>query len=174
MGKSNFEKSSLLLFCALLLSFCACDQSEKPPNILMILADTQRQDSIGIYGHDRNTTPNLDKFFKDGVRFDNAVSSSQSTAPSMASLFTGRRPMWHPSLEQKNINEMGFGRFFPDELKGNKEQIKATIPPMLTIAKHLSENGWFTAGFIANSWLWKRTGLAEGFDYYEENKDYFK
>lgn len=67
----------------------------KQPDIIFIVLDTQRVDRLGVYGHHRNTSPNIDRFANEGVVFDQAISPAQWTIPSHASLFTGRYPTAH-------------------------------------------------------------------------------
>ena len=38
--------------------------------VLFIDIDTLRPDHMGCYGYHRNTTPNMDKVCRDGIRFD--------------------------------------------------------------------------------------------------------
>jgi hypothetical protein len=48
--------------------------SEDRPNVLLLLWDTTRADRMSLYGHDRVTTPYLDKFSSDALVFERAVS----------------------------------------------------------------------------------------------------
>lgn len=65
------------------------------PDILLIVLDTQRADRLSCYGHNRPTSPNLDRFAGRGAIFEHAVSPAQWTIPSHASLFTGLYPTSH-------------------------------------------------------------------------------
>lgn len=65
------------------------------PDIIFIVLDTQRADRLGCYGHQRPTSPNLDRFAREGTLFEQAVSPAQWTIPSHASLFTGHYPTTH-------------------------------------------------------------------------------
>ncbi|MBI1278751.1 MAG: sulfatase-like hydrolase/transferase [Anaerolineaceae bacterium] len=65
------------------------------PNILFIVLDTMRRDRLSIYGHDRETSPQLDQFAQDSTLFERAVSAAQWTVPSHASMFTGVYPSTH-------------------------------------------------------------------------------
>ena len=58
--------------------------------MLLIVLDTVRAESLGLYGYPRDTTPNLARLGTRGVRFDRAFSTAPWTAPSHASMFTGR------------------------------------------------------------------------------------
>ncbi|MCA0457367.1 MAG: sulfatase [Chloroflexi bacterium] len=65
------------------------------PNILFIVLDTMRRDRLSIYGHDRDTSPQLDAFAQNATLFERAVSAAQWTVPSHASMFTGAYPSTH-------------------------------------------------------------------------------
>ena len=62
------------------------------PNILFIVLDTVRADRLSLYGYERPSTPNLERFSKRGIRFDNARATAPWTLASHASMFTGRWP----------------------------------------------------------------------------------
>lgn len=64
----------------------------KKPNIVFIITDQQRLDTIAALGFDYMTTPNLDKLVKQGAVFENMYVTSPSCAPSRASLFSGTYP----------------------------------------------------------------------------------
>ena len=57
--------------------------------ILMIDIDTLRPDHMGCYGYKRNTTPNIDKVAKDGIRFDEYYCANAPCLPSRAGLISG-------------------------------------------------------------------------------------
>ena len=65
------------------------------PDIIFIVLDTQRADRLGCYGYDKAVTPNLDKFAKQSIVFEQAISPAQWTIPSHASMFTGLYPTTH-------------------------------------------------------------------------------
>ncbi|MFR9731760.1 sulfatase [Saccharopolyspora sp. MS10] len=62
------------------------------PNIVLIMTDQQRFDSIAALGHTHVDTPNLDRLAREGAALTNAYVASPSCAPSRASLFTGLYP----------------------------------------------------------------------------------
>lgn len=67
----------------------------KPPDIILLVLDTQRADRLGCYGYPRSLTPQLDAFAHQGAIFQQGVSPAQWTIPSHASLFTGLYPSLH-------------------------------------------------------------------------------
>ena len=62
------------------------------PNILLVVTDQQRFDTLGCYGNPHVDTPNLDKFAAGGVLFERAYCQSPVCTPSRASFLTGRYP----------------------------------------------------------------------------------
>ncbi len=116
------------------------------PNVLLIILDTVRAASLGLYGYDRPTTPNLERIAERGVVFDRALSPSPWTLPAHGTLFTGR---------------------YPHELTANWETpLDDTYP---ALAELLAERGYETAGFVANSFYTTyEHGLDRGFVHYED------
>jgi arylsulfatase len=62
------------------------------PNIIFIITDQQRLDTIAALGHGHMNTPNLDRLVNEGITFTNCFVTAPSCAPSRASLFTGYYP----------------------------------------------------------------------------------
>jgi arylsulfatase A-like enzyme len=118
------------------------------PNVILIVMDTVRADHISALGYQRNTTPNLKRLAADAVVYSNAVSASDITITSHASLFTGMYPSWHGSYCQP-----------PEALYGR--ELGKKFP---TIAELLRKNGYQTVGVAANLYLRSDFGLERGFD----------
>ena len=62
------------------------------PNVLLVVTDQQRFDTLGCYGNPYVDTPNIDKFAAGGVLFQQAYCQSPVCTPSRASFLTGRYP----------------------------------------------------------------------------------
>ena len=62
------------------------------PNILFVLTDQQRQDSMACYGNDWITTPNLNSIAERSFVFENAYVTQPVCTPSRASIMTGLYP----------------------------------------------------------------------------------
>ncbi|MBF0243738.1 MAG: sulfatase-like hydrolase/transferase [Planctomycetes bacterium] len=60
------------------------------PNILFFFSDQQRWDTCGCYGQKLDTTPNLDRMAKEGVRFDKAFTCQPVCGPARACIQTGK------------------------------------------------------------------------------------
>ena len=85
---------ALVVVLAAVLSLAACrQQSTQPapphPNILFILLDDLRWDTVGYAGHPNLETPNIDRIANEGVNFRNAFSTTSLCSPSRASLLSG-------------------------------------------------------------------------------------
>ncbi|MCI0417402.1 sulfatase-like hydrolase/transferase, partial [bacterium] len=119
----------ILLF--FLCSSIASAQEPRKPNILFILTDDQRWDTLGCYGNDVIRTPNLDKLAAQGARLDTFYVAQPLCCPSRATFLTGLYP------HQTGIytNEKG-GADLP---KGSK-----------TVAHYLNEAGYKT-GFVGKA-----------------------
>jgi arylsulfatase A-like enzyme len=116
------------------------------PNIILIVLDTVRRASMSLYGYQRNTTPALERWARRGVLFDHAIATASWTLPSHASMFTGQLP-----------GAMSAGWLTP---------LDAHYP---VIAERLRDDGYLTAGFVANILYGNRSfGLARGFIHYED------
>ena len=62
------------------------------PNIILIMTDQQRADTIGALGHPGAQTPHLDSLVNQGVSFTNCFVTSPGCVGSRASLFRGVYP----------------------------------------------------------------------------------
>ena len=116
------------------------------PNVLLIVLDTVRAESLSLYGYNRDTSPNLTKLASRGLRFDRARAAAAWTLPSHASMFTGR---------------------WPYELSTRPDRPLDTAFP--TLAEYLRDRGYNTAGFVGNTYFCNRWfGLDRGFLHYED------
>jgi arylsulfatase len=64
-------------------------------NVLLILTDQQRWDSLGCYGTPGVHTPNLDRLASEGTRFDRCYVNATICTPSRACLWTGKHIPGH-------------------------------------------------------------------------------
>lgn len=69
--------------------------AEDRPNIVLILTDQQRWDSLGCYGTPGVHTPNLDRLAASGRRYDRCYVNGTICTPSRASLWTGKHLPGH-------------------------------------------------------------------------------
>jgi arylsulfatase A-like enzyme len=105
-------------------------------NVILISLDTLRADRLGAYGYERPTSPNLDTLARESIVFRDVLAQAPTTAPSHASLLSGRYVFEHR-------NEL-------DDV------------PML--AELLSARGYETAAFVDGGQMSKSFGMSKGFD----------
>ena len=110
-------------------------------NLLFVVLDTVRKDRLGPYGHERETTPTLDRFAQGATVFESAVAPAPWTLPVHASLFTGRYPSHHEATQESPYLEAD-----------------------RTLATLLGAAGYDTACYSSNAWITPYTGLTDGFD----------
>ncbi len=67
----------------------SCQKSGTKPNILFLLVDDQRNDTLGCAGHPIIKTPVIDSLAAEGIRFSNAFVTTSICAASRASILTG-------------------------------------------------------------------------------------
>ena len=64
----------------------------KQPNILLIVSDQQRTDTLGFMGRTPCQTPHLDRLARSGICFDRCLTPNPLCTPARAALFTGQYP----------------------------------------------------------------------------------
>ena len=112
---------------------------------MLYLVDTLRADHLPLYGYARDTGPELSRFAKDAVVFDQAIASSSWTKPSVASLLTSLPPRDHGCLQ------------FYTPLD----------PELVTLAERMRDHGYATGGVVANSLVTARDmHFDQGFSYF--------
>ena len=67
----------------------AAGQEERPPNVVLIMADDLGLAELGCTGSERIETPNIDRLRERGMLFTQAYSGSTVCAPSRCTLLTG-------------------------------------------------------------------------------------
>lgn len=116
-------------------------------NLLLITIETTRADHLGAYGYHRDTTPEIDRFASQGALFEQYSSVSPRTNPSLASLMTSRYPHEH----------------------GVRHLLVPLAPENRTLAEILRDAGYATAAVQTHPGLTAASGLAQGFDRYEDD-----
>ena len=126
----------------------ACVRSiPSSPDVILITIDTLRADHLGSYGDARAATPVLDRLARSGTRFAHVVAPVPLTLPSHASLLTGVTPLAHGVHDN-----VGF----------------ALGPAIPTLAERFKTAGYETGAFVSGAPLDRASGLARGFDTYDD------
>ncbi len=111
----------------------------KRPHVVLCVFDTVRADHTSLHGYRRSTTPRLLDLALHGTLYENAVAPAPWTLPSHAAMFTGQYPFingahtyWWPR------DESGFFEAYLSD-------------SFLTLAEALSDEGYMTGAFSANT-----------------------
>jgi arylsulfatase A-like enzyme/Flp pilus assembly protein TadD len=140
-----------LVFLIVMLAIVLWTRRESPPsprpNVLLVTIDTLRADRLGCYGAANAATSTLDGLAARGIRFQTAIAHTPLTAPSHASILSGRTPPRH------GVRDNG-GFALPED-----------IP---TLAESFLRAGYRTAGFVSGFPLDRRFGFARGFELYDD------
>jgi arylsulfatase A-like enzyme len=122
-GKTMMKKIILATVPLILLaanSFAQTGLSQKP-NIVFLMTDDQRWDTLGCYGRTDVITPHIDKLSKSGVTFDNAYYAVAICMPSRTTMFTGRYFSDHQSgfthPYDRTLPAAEFAESYPAKLK---------------------------------------------------------
>lgn len=110
--------------------------------ILLYVVDALRADHLSIYGYERPTSPNIDRFARTGTVFERAFAQASWTKPSVVSLLTGLAPDAH------GVDEHG-------------RTLSREIP---TVATVLKASGFVTVSIISNLHAGSPSGLHRDFD----------
>jgi len=93
----------------------------KKPNVLFIMTDQQRWDTLGSIGGGVIETPNLDWLAAEGTRFTNAYTPCPSCIPARASLLTGMNP-WNTGILGMGPGQPPMGTGFAHTMPGELAQ----------------------------------------------------
>ncbi len=121
--------------------------TSRKPNVLLIVLDAARALSFGAYGHPRPTTPNIDRFSREGFTFDHAYTTAAYTLAAMASVWTSQQP-------DRHHGDVAFSAKLPAD--------------RLMLAEVLTAQGIHTAGFVANGVAGAFNGFDRGFKEFDE------
>jgi arylsulfatase A-like enzyme len=122
-------------------------QTRKHPNVILIVVDALRAQELSCYGYNRNTTPHIDQFAKNGTLFEKAFCPLPATQPSFSTLLTSLHPYSHGVLRH------GW----------------ALSNDAITLPELLKVKGFDTAAVAGASNLDSLFGLSQGFDFYEDS-----
>ena len=149
-------RSKSLVFALLLLTLTACGESRQgegsarqgaPAPVILVSVDTLRSDRLPMYGYEGIETPAYDALRRDAVMVERAYAHLPLTLPSHTSMFTGR------CRSSTGCATTSATRSTPRSL----------LSPEI-----LGDQGWSTGAAISAYVLRASTGIARGFDSYDD------
>lgn len=88
------------------------EEARQRPNIILIITDQQRYDTIAALGYPYVDTPNIDRLVNEGTTFTNCHITAASCVPCRASLFKG----YYPHTTGVLRNGQAWGRTWVEKL----------------------------------------------------------
>ena len=107
------------------------------PNIVFIMSDQQRPDSLGCYGNCFIDSPNIDRLAESGMVFDNMFSVFPLCTPARATLWTGLYP---------HINKITDCAFGIDDAFAFGDHPKTIFPRLKSLGYHIGYFGKWHLG----------------------------
>lgn len=114
------------------------------PNILLITVDALRPDHLGCFGYERPTSPHIDAFAADAVRFGTVVAPSSRSIRSIPAMLTGLYP-----------SQIAFGDELPRASLHEENDLLAEL---------VGRRGWRTAAVVGTRYFDRSHGFYQGFD----------
>lgn len=115
--------------------------SQKPTNIVLILADDLAWNQVGYNGSDFYETPNIDSIAEEGMQFSRAYSANSVCSPTRASLMTGKNPA------RLNITDYIPGSPYPYAVLKTPYDVPSLPVEEVTLAEILKARGYATGHF---------------------------
>ncbi|MEJ2189242.1 MAG: sulfatase-like hydrolase/transferase, partial [Acidobacteriota bacterium] len=122
------------------------------PPVIVISIDTLRSDHLPAYGYDSVETPAIDRLRREGILCARAYTNVPLTLPAHTALLTGVLP--------------------PEN--GVRDNLGYTVDPATSplLQQTLKDAGWATGAAVSAYVLRRSTGIAHGFDFYDDDVGY--
>ncbi len=125
----------------------AQETGNKQPNVIWIVMDALRADSLSCHGYDRRTSPNMDALAARGVRAAHHFTQGLWTTVSVPSYMTGR---YFPVMVHEPVEGT---------------EVERKRPPEELLAPEIFRaNGYHTAMITSHPWFTPRSRLWQAFD----------
>src|SRR6476660_10340250 len=148
MRRFSMRRIATLAAAALLFLGHWLFAAEKRPNVVFVLTDDQRWDTISLNERSQVKTPNIDRLGKEGVYFRNAFCTTSLCSPSRASILSGLYAHSHGVLN--NFTE------YPNDLPSFPRALQAA---------------GYTSGYIGKYHMGEENDEKRpGFDYFVTHK----
>ena len=147
----SLYRTSLLLLALTGPVLAAPETAPDRPNLLFILTDQQRADTLGAYGNKQIKTPHLDALAGNGFLFEAFYVANPMCSPSRATLLTGLYSHTH-------------------RVRGNNVPLSPDVPILIDML----ERGDYVAGYYGKWHLGNEIFRQRGFTHFESTEIYQK
>src|SRR6266545_32217 len=128
---NRITRRGFLGSAAAALSQARAQNRNRPPNIILIIADDLGYADLGCYGNTSIRTPHIDRLAAEGVRFTDFHVSWAACTPSRSSILTGRYPQRNGLYDMIRNNEVNWKFQFDEE--------SYAVSPEMTLGLDLRE-----------------------------------
>jgi len=125
------------------------------PNFVLITLDTARADHLGCYGYFRDTSPAIDALAAESAVFERCIVPMATTLPSHVSILTSTYPIEHGILAN---------------LSSGNRRFQST-GQLQSFAEACKDAGYRTAAFVSAAPVKRATGIAAGFETFNEPEE---
>jgi arylsulfatase A-like enzyme len=147
LAQQPTNTSFLSLFARILPKAASQQDGNRKPNVIILMIDMLRADHVHSYGYHLETTPNIDRYAREGVMFTTARAQASWTLPSTTTMLSGLYPSTHGAT----------GVF--TSISDNAEML----------AEIFKRSGYTTAALVSNPVLKRSYNVHQGFDYYYDD-----
>jgi arylsulfatase A-like enzyme len=117
-------------------------------NVIILVSDATRADHLSCYGYEIETTPNIDRFAREGIRFENPVAQGSHTIVATPAIIASVYPTIHGLTHYRSV----------------------LSDSITLISELLKDAGYQTLGIVTNPHVTENNGFAQGFDYFESDR----
>lgn len=120
------------------------ESTSEVKRVILIVSSSLRVDALSAYGNESYRTPAIDGLASDGILFEQAISPSSWSRPSVASIFSGVYPSVHRVLRDRT-----------------------TMPDSFALLSEKLLTAGFVTGAIGDGYYLPRKRFSQGFNFFE-------
>lgn len=116
-------------------TFHAHKISQRPQTYVVVIGESLNRNHMSLYGYDRPTTPNLERYRSQMILFDNAISTFAQTTPSLSvSLTLAEAPSYQEANHSVSLLEVFKRAGFKTFWISNQQPMRVPTYPIASLA----------------------------------------
>jgi arylsulfatase A-like enzyme len=149
----RLSRRGATLLCVLATLSCSEREAElqatrERPNVILIVIDTLRQDHLGSYGHTRRTSPRIDAFAAESMRYSRAYTQAPWTTPAIGSLLASQYPTTLGIRNERSI----------------------LSEDLVLLPELLAQHGFVTGAVVGHDFCSSKFNFDQGFEEFDESQ----